>query len=403
MNTKPTQLLFITWDSDRTSYLESLFLPILSGLQERGNYRCQVLQFSWAPKEKVREIKVLSTKLDIVYTHFRIARYPHPALGTYLTVLRGTRFLKKYLETQPVDMVMPRSTMPAWMLNRLKPWLRKWKFKTVFDADGLPLEERLDFAGLKKSDFQYKLLKKQETLQLQTANRVLTRSQKAIEFHLGNLGDAYRNKFYKVSNGRNANGMAFQEGLREKIRKSLGLEEETTLWVYQGSLGPQYAWEEMWAIFTAFYQKNPNSMFLILSPQLEFVKGKISANWQEHVICKSVAAKDVPSYLAAADRAFCLRKPKPSMQGIAPIKLGDYLMMGLPTIVSRGIGDVEDLLDGLDFVHILDHNDAGFVDKALCWSKKGFQMEKEGIRDFAMEHFSLEKSIADYLRALEGF
>ena len=67
MTQKPMRnILFITWDSPETRYLERLFLPIFTGLRARG-YRFHVLQFSWGSEEIAEARAALCAKSDIPY------------------------------------------------------------------------------------------------------------------------------------------------------------------------------------------------------------------------------------------------------------------------------------------------------------------------------------------------
>ncbi len=107
---------------------------------------------------------------------------------------------------------------------------------------GLPLEERVDFSGLSKTSKQYQWLKGEETKLLLKADGILTRSQKAIAIHLKTIGDAYRDNFTVVFNGRNPDFFKTDASQKKAIRKTLGISEDDFVFVYCGSLGPQYGW-----------------------------------------------------------------------------------------------------------------------------------------------------------------
>ncbi|UCS92001.1 hypothetical protein KZP23_14875 [Echinicola marina] len=399
-NHHPKKLLFITWDSDSTNYLESLFLPILQGLQESGIVSCAILQFSWAAPDKIKQLKSLSEAQDIAYWHYPISRKPHPLLGSLWTVYKGRKIIKKLIKQEGFQLLMPRSTMPAMMVNRLWRVLKRKEVKVLFDADGLPLEERLDFTALKSNDFQYKYLKRQETQMLQKANKVLCRTQKAIDFHIPKVGESRRRDFHWVSNGRDADRFTFSTQDRERVRQALGIRETEKLWVYTGSLGPQYALKEMLGIFELYQTKQPNSRFLILVNHKEHLGHAIPKGLKDKLIFRSLPFQEIPAHLSAADIAFSLRLPAWSMRGVAPIKLGEYLLMGLPVIASTGIGDTEILLQGLPFVHLYYHREKDRKERAVEWVKDLSTVDRQEIRDFALAHFSLNKSIAEYSKVI---
>lgn len=395
------KILFITWDSDSSNYLENLFLPIFRGLQERQDMEIHVMQFSWAGPEEVQRLKRLAEGMGIHYLHYPVKRKPHAFLGTLWTVYKGVYHIKEYVQEHGIHLVMPRSTLPAMMVNRLHDFLKKNKVEVVFDADGLPLEERVDYVGLKKNSKQYKILKKEETRMLKTADKVLVRTAKARKIHLDTIGQAHAHKFHVVTNGRDTSFFKPDNADRIRIREVLGIKEDELLFVYSGSLGPQYLLNEMLVLFERYLEQNGNAKFLVLSRTLGEVEALIKGRLEGWVIPLSVAFAEIPAYLSAGDVAFNFRKPASSLAGIAPIKLGEYLMMGLPTLTATGIGDTEELLSHQDFCCLLDMHDSDYPAKAIEWIREVVPgLDKEAIRAFGVERFGLEGSVELYGRAV---
>jgi hypothetical protein len=79
-------------------------------------------------------------------------------------------------------------------------------------------------------------------------------------------------KFYKVSNGRDADFFKPDSESRLRIRREFGLSDNDLLWVYSGSIGPQYMVEEMLDLFGSHHRENPGSKFLILTRDAAFGK-----------------------------------------------------------------------------------------------------------------------------------
>ncbi len=390
-------LLFITWDSPQTSYMEGLFMPIFHEIAKKENIQFHVIQFTWADKKKTDEVKKIAVNFGIKYTNFPIFRKSLPSIGSFITLFAAGRKIKKYIKDNKIDVVMPRSTFPAIMVNNIK----NRTFKTIFDADGLPIEERVDFSGLKKGSTLYKFLKSGESKMLRHADAVITRSQKSIEIHLENIGEKYRNKFSVVYNGRDQLQFCLSSEYRDRARERLALMNEF-LFVYAGSLGSQYCLKEMLAVFNN-YSKDHSSKFLILTGNIEFALQNIPAELKDRIIIKKVNADEVSFYLNAADFAFALRKPSFSMQGVAPIKLGEYLLCGLPVIASKGIGDTERILQNFPECYLFDHSLD--LKKQLpeinAFIKHSVLVDKEKIRKKALQYFSLESAAESYMKAFE--
>ncbi|WP_162417443.1 glycosyltransferase family protein [Cyclobacterium roseum] len=390
-------ILFISWDSDQTNYLENLFIPIFDGIQKKTSYRFQIMQFSWAAPQEVERLRLLAEKAGIGYFHFSVSHRPNAALGSLWTLMRGSREIKKHLEKNEIACLMPRSTLPAWMVLRLGAWLKKRSISVVFDADGFPIQERVDFAGLNPNGFYHRWLRQVERRMVQNAQRVLTRSEKAIVVHQERTGIRQVEKFYPVINGRDPEIFKPDAAGRTAIRNELGISESTCLWLYSGSLGPQYLVPEMLQLFWLAYQKNPDSRFLFLVRNKDFLKDKIPEPLKKRVMVKTVPFECIPDYYAAADLGISLRKAAPSLSGLAPIKIGEYLLAGLPVLLSPGIGDLSDQLATEPACFVYRANPGEFTD----WLESTRKLAKADIRKLGERYFGLEQSVAGYIRALE--
>jgi len=387
-------LLFITWDGPQTSYMEGLFMPIFSEIQKQNpQWKFHVIQFTWGDSERIAITQKIAEELGVEYQAFPISRKPIPAIGSFISLWGGASKIKKYIEAHQIDILMPRSTFPAYMVNQLK----NFQGKIIFDADGLPIEERVDFAGLKKGSAMYSFLKNIETNMLRKADAVITRSQKAIDIHIEQLGEAFRHSFSVVFNGRDAKKFSVNEEWREAARKELGIQDEI-LFVYAGSLGPQYCMEEMLEIFRI----SERAKFLILTGNPEFAEKHIPEDLREHIKVKKVPSDEVPYWLNAGDIAFGLRQPTYSMQGVAPIKLGEYLLCGIPVIASKGIGDSEEILMNFEESYLYDHK-SGIKDnlkKIKEFVENAKFADRNKIREKALAYFSLEAAAESYIKAI---
>ncbi|WP_373399074.1 hypothetical protein V8V91_04995 [Algoriphagus halophilus] len=117
------------------------------------------------------------------------------------------------------------------------------------------------------------------------------------------------------------------------------------------------------------------------------------------ILSLQVPFKDIPIYLNAADFGISLRAPHPSIQGILPIKFGEYLMCGLPVIVSQGIGDLDELVQGSQSCYFLDHQHVDWQ-YLLGWMREAQGLDRKRISQQGEELFSLENTLLDYMKAL---
>lgn len=113
------KILCISWDSDQTNYMENLFFPIFSGLQKELDCQFFVLQFSWAETREVNRINALAQEFQITFQQQPVRRKPHPVLGSLLTTQLGQNVIKRMVAKHGITHLMPRSTMPAMMVNSI--------------------------------------------------------------------------------------------------------------------------------------------------------------------------------------------------------------------------------------------------------------------------------------------
>ena len=390
------KILFISWDGPQTKYMEGLFLPIFKQITKEAEFEFHVLHFTWGDNLKSTRLVDIADEMDIRYTALPILRKPIAALGSLFSLFTGAKKIERYIKHHQINIVMPRSTMPAIMVNSIK---RK-NFKVIFDADGLPLEERVDFSGLSKESLQYRLLKRQEGVILRAADRVITRSEKSINIHLKTIGEQFRDKFAVVLNGRDTATFQQNTDARQLTRAMFDVKSEEKLFVYCGSMGPQYCLEEMIDIFSEYALLHP-AKWLIICNDISYVLQGLDEVLIDKVKIVSSSADEVANLLNAADVAFALRKPAFSMQGVAPIKLGEYLLMGLPTVASKGIGDTEEVLKNFENCFLYDHSLPGQNKKVLGWLN-GLNNNVVMNREKAVAAFSLQAASTSYINVLKG-
>ncbi|MFC0710515.1 glycosyltransferase family 4 protein [Azorhizophilus paspali] len=392
-------ILFVTWDGPQVTYLESLFLPIFQRLSGTG-LQFHVLQFTWADESLIERRRQACRRAGLAYRAQPVRRRPR-ALGSLLSVLEGVRPIRRMIAEQRIDALMPRSTLPA-LASLLA--LRGHGLPMIFDADGLPLDERVEFAGQSPSDPVQRLLRKVEAEAVRRADRVLTRSHQAVEILLARGGPGTApGKFQVVGNGRDTERFdPGDEASRRRMRESLGVAADAPLLVYAGSLGPQYCAEEMLRLFGFVRRLRADARLLVLSGTPELLRPERFAKLAPAVSCLSVPSEAVPAYLACADLGLALRRGSFSMRGVAPIKLGEYLLCGLPVLASPGIGDTDAIAadGGLLLAGLADAE----LERAACWFRDQVLTRRDAwrvrCRAIGIRHFSLEACVDTYAAAL---
>ena len=382
-----SKIAFITWHSPETNYLETLFLPIFSELHQQHQYQFYIIQFSWIDEKTYVNRKTLIEKSGFTYLYFPVSLKPVAAVGKFLTLFKFKNQIQKFLKDQQIDWVMPRSIMPAMLINLLK----LDQTKIIFDADGLPIEERLESKVIKKGSFLHKLYQLNEQKIINKAKVVITRSVFANTY----LSSKYNKSittFYKVINGKNTNDFYYSEIERKKIRNTLQVSDSDLVFVYCGSLGAKYELDTMYNLFKNYAEKNQSAKFLILTNSPNQV-----AISDANVIKCSVPNSQVYQYLSAADVALGIITESKSMKAAAAIKHAEYLMCGLPTILTE-VGDILQIENIQPF--LLHYNQSISTKKIEDFIEQSRSLNRNNISKIAMQHFSIEKAAQSYHNAL---
>jgi glycosyltransferase involved in cell wall biosynthesis len=320
-------------------------------------------------------------------------------VGPVTTALFGAAAVRKAVRDFRSELVMPRSLMPALAVlaaggRRLRPM--------IFDADGLEADERVDFRGLSRVGPVYRLLRMIERQAVRAAESVLVRTESAAEI-LSWRASVELNRFHVVTNGRDP---AFfrtpTEHERQRARAQLRLDPNTPLLAYVGSIGPQYRLDLVADILAALQQRSAEARLLILTSEpssaidaLERHRPGIGAS----TIAVHVESGRIPFLLGAADAGLAFRSEAFSTRAIAPIKLGEYLLCGLPVIGTPGVGNSRTAIEAGVFVA-----DRAVPDAAADWLLNDVTPNRESFtrraREVGLELFSLDRAERDYLKAI---
>ena len=391
-------ILFITWDGPETRYLERLFLPILAGLAE-GGWRFHVLQFGWGD-EAVFEARAAACRAaGIPYRRAGVWRRGGGA-GAFLSALLGARAIRAAVAEWGIDTLMPRSLMPALAVLRMGKAGRRG-LRLIYDADGLTSDERVDFGGLSPHGLTYRLLRDVEGEILRRADAVLMRTEAARAILLARAGAALEpGRCHLVRNG--VDPAPFRAALDGALDGARGGEKGFTL-VYSGSIGVQYRLPEMLDLALALRGRIPDLRLRLLSPAQGAIRevlagrGLAGAGW---IAAESLAPEAVPAALCGCDLALALRQPAFSTQAVLPIKLGEYLLAGVPVIGTPGVGNT----GALEAEGVFQSAEAADLAATIAWVLDEVLPRREEMRArchaAGMRHFSLAATVESYAQAL---
>jgi glycosyltransferase involved in cell wall biosynthesis len=394
------RVLFITWDAPEAAYLESLFLPIFVGLQAGGIW-VDVLQFRWGERFLTTRTAEACRAAGVGYRAAPIYRRLGGG-GALASALWGRHALRAAVRQFKSDILMPRSLMPALATlaagaDRLRP--------VIFDADGLAADERVEFGGLSPLGTTYRLLRDVEAQMVRRSATVMVRSAHARDVLVYRAGPPVNAaSFHIVTNGRDE--CVFMPGnvaARQAMRQQLSIAPSAPLIAYAGSVGPQYRFDRFGAFAKAVLAQRSDARLLVLTGAPNEARAAL-AGWGADVagaaLVMTVPPNAIPGFIACADIGVAFRQPSFSMAAVAPIKLAEYLLCGLPVVGTGVVGDTQAAIDAGVFFD----EETGLA-RATNWFLSRVLPDRERMRILARQvgkaNFSLTRAVQDYRRVIE--
>lgn len=398
-----TNVLFVTWDGPGSTYLTSLFLPIFRALAARG-FRFHVLKFGWGGEEEHTALRGACAEAGVAYRSFNIWRWP-VALGSLASALAGTAAVRHAIRDWSIDLVMPRSYLPALAAI---PAARSRGVPVLLDADGLPNDERMEFAAISGARITHRLLATIERHALRSADAITVRTPRVVEILAARSGVGPE-RFMVVANARDST--LFRPAAPDErlcVRNPLAIPVDAPLLLFVGTaLSGKYRGDLVRSFFRLVHQRRPDSRLLFVMPNSAEARA-LMADTPElaaATVHASAAPADVPTLIGAADLGLSLIRATPSMQAASAIKTGEYLLCGVPVLASAGVGGIERILDS-NSGRCLESNDPAALDASADWFcgevLAGRERFSAGARRVGLEHFALDRAIGAYDAALRA-
>lgn len=326
---------------------QSQVLPYLKELSKLG-IRFWLMSYERSgafTAEGIERRRRLRDELAACGIDWRVLRYhQRPSLpATAYDVTKGIRLAKRLVRRHKIQLIHARAHIPAVIALRLK---QRFGTKMIFDVRGLMAEEYIDAEHWSASGVPARITKTMEARVLQATDGIVT------------LTDALWDAMQSWPSLQNQSAVhdtipccidlkRFQmdEAQRAIRREELGVANRFVL-VYSGSVGGWYNTNEMSEFFAVLRQRRPDAFFLWLTqgdPEIVNSAMKRFGFTDRDYAVRSVAPRDVPSFLSAADAGIAFYRPGVSRLGTSPVKVSEYLACSLPVVINAGVGDCDRL------------------------------------------------------------
>jgi hypothetical protein len=215
-----------------------------------------------------------------------------------------------------------------------------------FDARAASAEEN-KYIAIKRHNFsleKYKIIANIHYLEYKTlcsADKVFVVS-KVLQKYFQDTYYLADKKFVFYPCLSNDNRFYFSPDLRRVARNKLQITDQIKVFIYSG--GIRSTWhlsERMFSFFNQLLKNEKNSLMLCLSKDKTGVE-KIIAQFPElkpKFLSFSVPNEEVNNYLNAADFGILFRENTIMNNVASPTKFAEYMLCGLPVLISEGVGD----------------------------------------------------------------
>jgi Glycosyl transferases group 1 len=234
---------------------------------------------------------------------------------------------------------------PLLLLKKLSK-----RISVIYDSRAAEAEEiKYGFKG-KIPEKQYNRMisyaENCEKRMVEIADQVFCVSNVMIEYHLSLNPALDRGKFFLYPCCADADQFSFSAETRDTLRAKLGIAGKTVL-VYSG--GIEMSWhipDKVFELFASLEKRHENYFFIVLTPHqvlAERYRNQYGIS-KDNCLITSVKNSEVVNYLCAADAAVLLREDVLMNNVASPTKFAEYVMSGLPVIISEHVGDFSEFV-----------------------------------------------------------
>lgn len=221
-----------------------------------------------------------------------------------------------------------------------------------------------EFGSWRRSGWRYRLLNGLEERVGREADFILT----GTEHMRKDLTGVAQGEVYRAPSSVDEGTFSFRAKARDVKRAALGIGEQKVL-VYAGKFGGIYYDEEIGAFCAEMHRLDPDWYFLFLSPTPEEqVRQSLEAGGLSsecYHLTEAHSADEVAEWLSAADAGLTAIPPYPNQKYRSPVKVGEYLMCGLPYITCRGVSEDDQWAEEHRVGVVVDEISAGNAEKAV--------------------------------------
>lgn len=275
----------------------------------------------------------------------------------------------------------------------------------IYDARAASVEENRHNAVkgnyLSKAQFDmFSHISFTEYMTVKEADRIFSVSNKLKQYLIQNYG-CPADKFFIYPCLSDNRKFYYDDDLRASVRKELGYNDSDKVILYAGGLKNVYHVLEQTLVFLNAAAKALNNVKVLLLSKDEVDNKEIQEKYpalKGRYINRSVPNEEMVRYLNAADFGLLFRENVPMNNVASPSKFAEYMLCGLPTIISEGVGDYSELCTKEGLGLLLSENDLSNMENVDILGLLSKPFDRGKIAAFGKAHFSKQSRIPDIIK-----
>jgi glycosyltransferase involved in cell wall biosynthesis len=379
----------------------SQVVPYLVGLA-RGGWSIDVVAFepASAPEPEIAELTAALARDGIRYQWSRRSQSHAIATKVAESLHAFAALVWRALARRP-RIVHARSYLPAAVARAMTMVTPGARF--IFDCRGLLGDEYADFGHWRRDSFRYRLIKAAEKRLFAGADGIVTLTDRLRRWLCEEAGLVDpETPLEVIPCCVDLSRFRIDAAARAWAREQLGAGDRFVL-AYAGNLGAWYCEEQMAQLFAAVRRRRAARFAVFTRASSEKLLGHLKRLGvaDEDVVVRNVPSTEMGKLLAGADAAVSFAEPRFSKIASSPVKVPEYLAVGLRTVLNRGVGDQDPLLDAHPDLLV----DAGAMDRdgleraaEQLMARPTDDVLRGRAHALATERFSLELGVSRYLR-----
>lgn len=192
----------------------------------------------------------------------------------------------------------------------------------------------------------------------------------------------------------------YDENLRNKMREEYKFKDDNKVYLYAGGLYNAYhSLDEVVSFLDYIAQKDNNARFFLLSRDVvdENVILKQYPALNGKFINKAVSNSEMVKYLNASDYGILFRENVPMNNVASPSKFAEYILCGLPTIISEGVGDYSEICEENNIGLLISENQMKDLSKFDFDKLKIMKFDRRKISEYGKQNLSKQEILPNVI------